>query len=132
MKLANNSPTSPAGSTRLTGSDPVVELMLAQGIPLTRANYVQKAGLEEPLEAEHEGYVQSLPLEGSTRPPADDPNRPETEEDGLRAGAQRLLKARHQSRAFMAQTPGSSPSPSPSNTPATTASSSDDEPSLQK
>ncbi len=25
----------------------------------------------------------------------DDPNRPETEEDGLRAGALRLLKARH-------------------------------------
>lgn len=32
-----------------------------------------------------------------------DPNRPETEEDGIKAGALRLLKARHQSQAFRDQ-----------------------------
>jgi hypothetical protein len=32
------------------------------------------------------------------------PNEQETEEDALRLGALRLLKVRHQSKAFMAQT----------------------------
>ena len=101
-----------------SGQDPVLELMQAQGIPLTRANYVRKAGLEEPLEAEHAGYVQSLQLDDS--PNQDDPNRPETEADGLRAGALRLLKARHQSQAIRDRT--LELSQSPSSTPATTAS----------
>ena len=38
-------------------------------------------------------------------------NRPETEEDGLRAGALRRLKARLQSEALQGRTPASSPSP---------------------
>ena len=40
----------------------------------------------------------------------DDPNRPETEEDGVRAGQLRILKARHQSRVFQEQTRALSPS----------------------
>ena len=38
----------------------------------------------------------------------DDPNRSETEEDGLRAGELRRYKAHHQSKAFTGQTPESS------------------------
>lgn len=37
----------------------------------------------------------------------DDPNRPETEEDGQRAGALRLLQARHRSQALKGRIPDS-------------------------
>jgi hypothetical protein len=50
----------------------------------------------------------------------DDLNKPETEEDGIRAGKLRLLRARHQSQAFRDQTRALSPSQN--STPATTAS----------
>lgn len=53
----------------------------------------------------------------------DDPNRPETEQDGIRAEALRRLKVRRMLQAQADPTPGSSPSPS--DTPATTASPSD-------
>jgi len=55
---------------------------------------------------------------------------PETEADGERAGALRLLKARHQSKAFMDQTRALSQSPS--NTPGTTGSASPAKPTTQK
>jgi hypothetical protein len=53
----------------------------------------------------------------------DEINKPETEQNGLRAEALRRLKVRRMLQAPPAQTPGSSPSPS--NTPATMASTSD-------
>lgn len=53
----------------------------------------------------------------------DDPNKPETEEDGIRAEVLRRLKVRRMLQAPAGQTPASSPSQS--NTPATTASPSD-------
>lgn len=59
-----------------------------------------------------------------------DPNRPETEADGRRAGTLRLLKARQQSQAFMDQTRALSTSPN--STPATTASSTDAKPTTSK
>ncbi len=62
--------------------------------------------------------------------PAFDPNAPETEADGIRAGALRVLKVLRRREALQAQTPGSSPSPS--NTPATTASTSSDKPNTSK
>ena len=60
----------------------------------------------------------------------DDLNKPETEQDGTRAGQLRLLRARHQSQAFRDQTRALSQSPS--NTPATTASTSNDKPNTSK
>ena len=39
-----------------------------------------------------------------TRYETDDPNRPETEEDGIRAGALRILRFQHQSRGFRGKT----------------------------
>lgn len=60
----------------------------------------------------------------------DDPNKPETEEDGIQAGALRLLKARRQSEAFMAQTRALSQSQN--DTPQPTASPSDDKPNTSK
>ena len=48
----------------------------------------------------------------------DNPNRPETEEDGLRAGALRLLKVRHQYQVLTGRTHGLLPLPS--DTPPTT------------
>jgi hypothetical protein len=50
-------------------------------------------------------------------------NKPEAEQDGLRAEALRRLKVRRMLQVQPDQTPGSSPSPN--NTPATTASTSD-------
>jgi hypothetical protein len=58
----------------------------------------------------------------------DDLNRPETEEDGIRAEALRRLKVRQLLQVPAAQTPDSSPSQS--NTPATTESPSDAKPSM--
>ena len=48
----------------------------------------------------------------------DEINRPETEEDGIRAGALRRLKVLHQSKALRNQTQDlpSAPSPTPSAT----------------
>lgn len=60
-----------------------------------------------------------------TQIPSSKPEQ-ETEQDGERAGALRLLKARHQSQAFMAQTRALSQSQS--STPATTESPSSDKP----
>lgn len=54
----------------------------------------------------------------------DNPNRVETEEDGLRAGQLRLLQARHRSQVFRDQTRALSLSLN--NTPVATASTSDD------
>ena len=54
----------------------------------------------------------------------DDPNRLETEEDGIRAEALRRLKVRRLSQTQPALMPASSPSPN--NTPETTESSSAD------
>lgn len=59
-----------------------------------------------------------------------DPNRPETEQDGMRAEALRRLKVRQLLKAQPAQTPASSPSRR--STPATTASSSDGKPNTSK
>lgn len=67
------------------------------------------------------------------QPAADDPNRPETEEDGLQAGAQRVARWRNQNAQLLGRSqeppassaqPGPTPasSPSQSDTPATTAS----------
>ena len=55
---------------------------------------------------------------------------PETEADGKRAGALRLLKARHQSKAFTDQTRALSQSPS--NTPGTMESPLPGKPTTQK
>ena len=41
----------------------MLEHLKLRGLPLTRANYVQTALLEEPLDAEMEGYLLTLPLE---------------------------------------------------------------------
>ena len=54
------SKSSLAASSTLLGSDPLLEQMKAQGIPLTRQNYLEKADLKEPLTAEQEWL---LPLE---------------------------------------------------------------------
>lgn len=57
MKPESNSTTSPAASIPLTGSDPLLELMKAQGTPLTRQNYLALAypqGAPDPLPAELE------------------------------------------------------------------------------
>lgn len=40
-----------------------------------------------------------------------DPNREETEEDGIRAGTLRRLQALHRSKAFVAQSRAASPPP---------------------
>lgn len=56
----------------------------------------------------------------------DDPNKPETEEDGIRAEALRRLKVRLTYEALPVPTRDSSPSPS--STPATTESNSDAKP----
>jgi hypothetical protein len=42
------------GSTTPPSSDPLVERMKRQQIPVTRENYLQLAGLTEPLTAEEE------------------------------------------------------------------------------
>lgn len=60
----------------------------------------------------------------------DDLNKPETEADGQRAGALRLLKARHQSQVFRDQTRALSQSQN--STPATTESTSNDKPNTSK
>lgn len=56
-------------------------------------------------------YPRELPMD-------DDINRPETEEDGTRAGALRRLRVIQQSKALMNRTQASpaAPSPSPSTT----------------
>lgn len=56
----------------------------------------------------------------------DNLNKPETEEEGIRAEALRRLKVRQQLTAQPVQTPASSPSPN--NTQPTTASTSDANP----
>lgn len=61
---------------------------------------------------------------------ADDPNKPETEEEAIRAEALRRLKVRLMYSALPAQTRDSSASPS--STPATTESSSDAKPNTSK
>ena len=63
MTPENNSSTPPAGSIPLSGNDPVLEHMQRRGLRPTRANYVKLAGLQEPLDAETEGYLLTLPLE---------------------------------------------------------------------
>lgn len=60
----------------------------------------------------------------------DDLNKPETEQDGERAGALRLLRARHQSQVFRDQTRALSQSQN--STPETTASPSLDKPNTSK
>ena len=60
----------------------------------------------------------------------DDPNKPETEQDGIQAEALRRSKVLLQSLVRPGQTPASSPSPS--STPATTASTSDARPPTPK
>jgi len=81
------------------GRDPTLEYMKAQGIPLTRANYLQQTGLTEPLEAEHAGYVRSLQL--------DDTRRPETkeipEDQDPRVGALRIARFKHQNAQMLKQ-----------------------------
>jgi hypothetical protein len=57
-------------------------------------------------------------------------NKPETEQDGERAQALRLLKVRQQFQALTGRT--HELLPSPSNTPATTASTSNDNPNTSK
>ena len=60
----------------------------------------------------------------------DDPNRPETEEDGIRAGALRLLKVRHQFEALTGRTHALLPLPN--STPETMESTSSDKPNTSK
>ena len=60
----------------------------------------------------------------------DNPNQPETEEDGIRAEALRRLKVRQLFKAQPAPTQASSQSPS--STPSTTASTSDARPDTPK
>jgi hypothetical protein len=55
--------TPPAGSLPLSGNDPVIAHLQLLGLPLTRTNWISYAGLSEPLDAETEGYLLSLPLE---------------------------------------------------------------------
>ena len=42
---------------RQAGNDPVVRSMILRNVPLTRANWLEMAGLSEPLEAELEAEV---------------------------------------------------------------------------
>lgn len=60
----------------------------------------------------------------------DDLNKPETEQDGERAGALRLLKVRQQFQALTGRTHGLLPLPS--DTPQTTESTSSDKPNTSK
>ena len=60
----------------------------------------------------------------------DNINKPETEADGQRAGALRLLKVRQQFQALTGRT--HELLPLPSNTPATTESTSNDNPNTSK
>jgi len=101
---------------------PKLEAEFGAGNPYVQGLKMRLAMLEKPRSEN--------PMDNSTRlsvgmraapsTDQDDPNRPETEEDGLRAGALRLLKARHQSQAIRDRT--LELSRSPSNTPGTTAS----------
>jgi hypothetical protein len=81
------------------------------------------------LMAATSGKAEAQPAPTSNAP-AFDPNAPETEADGIRAGALRVLKVLRRREALQAQTPGSSPSPS--NTPETTVSTSSDKPNTPK
>ena len=63
MKPETNSLMSQAGSLPLSGNDPVIAHLQARGLPLTRTNWILFAGLTEPLDAETEGYLLSLPLD---------------------------------------------------------------------
>jgi hypothetical protein len=55
--------TLPTAPLPLSGSDPVIEHLRARGLPITQENWIQYAGLTEPLDSETEGYLLSLPLE---------------------------------------------------------------------
>ena len=60
---ANGSLKQQVKSLPLNGKDPVLEFLSSRGLPLTRTNYLKYAGLELPLEAEHQAYLDSLNLE---------------------------------------------------------------------
>lgn len=59
--------------------------------------------LEQAAFMAFEEAIQGLATESKPAEVPDDLNRVETEQDGVRAGALRVLKARHQSRSFQAQ-----------------------------
>ena len=72
MKPEISSPKSPVESSPLSGIDPVVDHLLKLGLPVTRENWIKAAGLEEPLEAEHEAMLDealSLMSSGSSSDP---------------------------------------------------------------
>ena len=56
MRESASSPL-PAGSPRPTGTDPIQRELASVGLPLTRANYLRLAGLQEPLTAELEATL---------------------------------------------------------------------------
>lgn len=60
MKPDNNSSPSPATSTTRPGMDAIVQDLVKAGLPVTRENYLHKAGWTEPLEPELEA---TLPAE---------------------------------------------------------------------
>lgn len=69
---------------------------------------MEQQRVKNPVLAAKQARLLAL-LKAETPPPVpkvwadDDPNRPETEEDGIRAGALRLAKYRHQAQQFKAQ-----------------------------
>lgn len=57
MKHDNESSTLPAGYKTPLGRDILLDYMREHQLPLTRKNYLDLAGLKEPLEAELEGEL---------------------------------------------------------------------------
>ncbi len=99
---------SPPGLER----DPILLQLLKMGLPVTRAAWLtldRGSSSEANLDAETRAFLDRH------FPPEADLNRPETEEDGIRAEALRRLRVRQLLSAQPDRTPPSSPSPS--NTP---------------
>ena len=57
MKPETAFSTSQGASLPLSGMDPVMLEIKRRGLPATRENYVQLAGLQEPLQAEQEALL---------------------------------------------------------------------------
>lgn len=69
-KSQSNKPASESSNLQVAsrpqiGTDPVAQSLISAGLPVTRENYLRRAGWEEPLGAELEA---TLPAELSTFP----------------------------------------------------------------
>ena len=122
METPKNKSSLQAELMRQAGQDATLAYMLEMKRPLTVETYLAMNYPDgvPPMTAELWAEIPEMLRDKEQSSDL----RPETEADGERAGALRLLKARHQSQAFMAQTRAFSPSQS--NTPPTMGSTSSD------